>query len=304
MPENPLACARRPIGAHVPVSGGGLAASALRYAAAVGAEVIQVFVSNPRGWALASGDAAQDAAFRAHAEQTGLRVYVHSPYLINVGSPDPLVRDRSARSIRHALRRGAEIGARGVIVHTGSAIDSDRQAGLRRVSECLLPLLDEIGDRGPDLLLEPMAGQGQMLCSALPDLGPYLAALDWHPRANICLDTCHLFAAGHDLAAQDGVERLLEQFGAAAGSSLRSRLRLIHANDSKDECGSRKDRHESIGRGQIGAAAFGRLLSHPATAGVPLVVETPGGEPGHARDVATLSALRAGRSAGSPPATA
>jgi deoxyribonuclease IV len=301
VPDNPPACVRRPVGAHAPVSGG-LAAGALRYAAAVGAEAIQVFVSNPRGWAQAPGDAAQDAALREHAAEAGLPVFVHAPYLINAGSPDRQVQERSAASIRHSLRRGAEIGACGVVVHTGSSVDGDRPAALRRVAQCLLPLLDEIGECGPDLLLEPMAGQGQMLCSAVPDLLPYLDALDWHPRANICLDTCHLFAAGHDLAAPGGVSRLLEEFHAAAGGPQISRLRLIHANDSRDPCGSRKDRHERIGRGQIGMAAFASLLSHAATAGVPFIVETPGGEQGQASDVTALRAWRDGRSAAGQPA--
>ncbi len=294
--DNLPARVRRPIGGHAPVTGaGGMAASVLRYAAAVGAEAIQVFVSNPRGWAAACGDAAQDAALREHSGRAGLPVFVHAPYLINAGSPDPLIQARSAESIRHALRRGAEIGASGVVVHTGSAIDGDREAALRRVRECLLPLLDEVADLGPDLLLEPMAGQGQMLCAAVPDLEPYLDMLDWHPRANICLDTCHVFAAGHDLAAPGGVSLMFAELQSASGRPDGSRLRLIHANDSQDGCGSRKDRHESIGSGQIGAAAFGRLLGHPATASVPFIVETPGGQRGHARDIATLSALRDGQ---------
>ena len=189
----------RPIGAHAKVTGG-LATGSLRYAAAVGAEAIQVFVSNPRGWAPSNGDAGQDAALREHVAATGLPVFVHAPYLINVGSPDLPTLERSVAAIRCSLRRGREIGARGVVVHTGSAVGGDREAALARVRESLLPLLDEIGDEGPDLLLEPMAGQGQMLCAALAQLEPYLDRLDWHPRANVCLDTCHAFAAGHDLA--------------------------------------------------------------------------------------------------------
>ena len=117
-----------------------------------------------------------------------------------------------------------------------------------RVRECLLPLLDSLGD-GPDLLLEPTAGQ-EMLCTTVGDLEPYLEAVDWHPRAGVCLDTCHVFAAGHDLAARGGVAMLLAALapiverGPARGAS---RLRLIHANDSKDGCGSHRDRHENIG---------------------------------------------------------
>ena len=288
MPDNELSLVRRPIGAHAP-STGGLAAGSLRYAAAVGAEAIQVFVSNPRGWAPSAGDAAQDAAAGEQAKLAGIPVFVHAPYLVNLGSPDPRIRDLSAGALRHSLARGAQIGARGVVVHTGSAVGTDRAMALRQVRECLLPMLDDLTGDGPDLLLEPMAGQGHMLCSAVADLGPYLDALDRHPRANVCLDTCHLFAAGHDLADPDEVTKMLSELQSAAGPG---RLRLIHANDSKDGCGSRKDRHENIGAGQIGLAPFGCLLRHPATAGVPFVVETPGGEQAQAKDIAILRGLR------------
>jgi deoxyribonuclease-4 len=181
-------------------------------------------------------------------------------------------------------------------MHTGSATDGDRAAGLARARQALLPLLDRLGDNDPDILLEPTAGQGQNLCSDLGGLGAYLEALDGHPRAGVCLDVCHLFAAGHDLAADGGPDRMLAEFEAVAAG----RLRLVHANDSRDPCGSRRDRHEAIGRGQVGAAAFAALLAHPATAGVPFVVETPGGERGHAADVAALRALR---DASAPTAT-
>jgi deoxyribonuclease-4 len=136
-----------------------------------------------------------------------MRVFVHAAYLVNLGSPDPVTRRRSAASLAHSLRRGREIGARGVVVHTGSAVRAGRPAGMLHVRESLLPLLDSLGDDGPDLLLEPTAGRGQLLCATAADLGPYLAALDWHPRAGLCLDTCHAFAAGHDLATRGGVAR-------------------------------------------------------------------------------------------------
>jgi deoxyribonuclease IV len=280
----------RPIGAHARITGG-LATGAMRYAAAVGAEAIQVFVSSPRGWAQSPGDAGQDAALRDHVAATGLPVFVHAPYLVNPGSPDALTRERSAAAVRHSLRRAREIGARGAVVHTGSAVTGDKDAALHRVRECLLPLLDEIGDGDPDLLLEPMAGQGQMLCAALPELEPYLDALDWHPRVAVCLDTCHAFAAGHDLRRPRGAAAALRALRAAAHDP-RGRLRLIHANDSKDGCGSCRDRHENIEAGQIGLSGFGALLRHPLTRGVPFIVETPGGQAGHAKDVATLRALR------------
>ncbi|HEY2239334.1 MAG TPA: TIM barrel protein, partial [Streptosporangiaceae bacterium] len=182
------------IGAHVSVAGG-LATGGLAYAAAVGAEAVQLFVTSPRAWATPPGDPGQDAALRA----AGLPIYVHASYLINLGSADELTAARSVSALDHALGRGAEIGARGVVVHTGSAVGADRDTALAQVASGLRPLLDKLGDDDPDLLLEPMAGQGQMLCADLGQLAGYLDVLDWHPRACVCLDTCHLFAAGHDL---------------------------------------------------------------------------------------------------------
>jgi deoxyribonuclease-4 len=272
------------IGSHAVVAGG-LATGGLAYAEAVGAEVIQVFVSNPRGWAAGAGDRAEDAKLR----DSPIPVYVHAPYLINLGSGDHATAARSADALAHALRRGADIGALGVVVHTGSAVGWDRDSALRQVAASLLPLLDSLGDDGPDLLLEPMAGQGLMLCAAAPDLEPYLEALERHPRAGICLDTCHLFGAGHDLAAPDGVDAMLAEVTRAAGAG---RVKLVHANDSAAPVGSRRDRHAPIGDGSIGSKAFAGLLAHPLMAGLPFIAETPGGKAGHARDIATLKDLR------------
>jgi deoxyribonuclease-4 len=283
------------IGAHATVTGG-LATGGLAYAAEVGAEVIQVFVSNPRGWAAGPGDASQDRALR----ESGVPVFIHAPYLINLGSGDPAVASKSADGIAHALRRGGEIGARGVVVHTGSAAgwahpdhpDPGAAAAqaLGQIAEIVLPLLDKLGDDDPDLLFEPMAGQGQMLCARAGDLAPYLTAVERHPKAGICLDTCHMFAAGHDLTAVGGVAAMLDELVAAAGPG---RVRLVHANDSLLGCGSKRDRHSALGAGQIGTEPFRALLAHPELADVPFVVETPGGKAGHARDIATLKGLRA-----------
>ncbi len=272
---------------------GGFAAG-LRYAAGVGAEAIQVFVSNPRSWARPASDAARQAreadAIRDRLAGSGLPLFVHTPYLINVGSADPLIRERSVASLRHSLHRGGAIGARGVVVHTGSAAGGDRDKSMRYARDGLLPVLDSIPADGPDLLLEPMAGQGQLLCTTVADLGPYLDMLEWHPRAGVCLDTCHVFSAGHDLAAPGGSDAALSELAGVLGGT--GRLHLVHANDSKDPCGSHRDRHENIGAGQIGTAPFGDLLGHPAAAGVPFVIETPGPRAAHAADIATLQALR------------
>jgi len=157
------------------------------------------------------------------------------------------------------------------------------------VRENMLPLLDEIPDDGPDLLIEATAGAGQSLAATVDDLGTYLAALDDHPKLGICLDTCHAFAAGHDLATPGGVRSTLNALVRAVG---RGRLKLLHVNDSKDPCGSNRDNHERIGKGKIGLEPFAELFRHPAARGVPLILETPGKSPEHREDLALMRALR------------
>jgi deoxyribonuclease IV len=278
-----------PVGAHVLVAGG-LARTGLAYARTIGAEAIQVFVSNPRGWALSAGDRAQDDAFVAGCADGALPVYVHAPYLVNFGSPAPATLQRSAASVRHTLQRGRALCARGVVVHGGSQLAGGSYDGaLRQVREHLRPLLDELSDDSPDLLIELTAGGAGALASSPGQLPAYLAALDWHPKVGVCVDTCHAMAAGHDVAAPGGLRRFLSDVVKAAG---RGRLRLVHANDSRDALGSGRDRHASIGHGTIGEAAFAELFAHPATKGVPVLIETSGGPDDHARDIATLKRLR------------
>jgi deoxyribonuclease-4 len=280
---------RNPVGAHVPVAGG-LATTGLAAAREMGAETVQVFVANPRGWATPAGNPAQDAAFREQCAAEGVPVYVHAPYLINFGSHTEATVERSVESLRHSLRRGRAIGARGVVVHTGSATGGrPRAEALAQVREHLLPLLDELThDDDPFLLLESTAGQGSSLCSMTWDFGPYFEALDAHPMLGVCLDTCHAFAAGHDLTGP-GMHKTLDLLVETVGEG---RLKLVHANDSKDVAGAHKDRHANIGAGHIGEDPFRELMRHPATEGVPLVIETPGPREQHARDVALLKSLR------------
>lgn len=283
-----------PIGAHVPTAGG-LARVALPYADRVGAECVQVFVSNPRGWALSAGNPGQDEAFVAGCQQRQLSVYVHATLLVNLGSPTEATVTRSARSLAHALQRGTAIGARAVVFHAGSAVTADHYAtALRQMADVLRPLLDESASRGgPHLLVEPSAGGGRSLAATVQALEPYLEALDGHPWLGVCLDTCHAWAAGHDVATPGGMTATIDALVASVGAD---RLALIHANDSKDGQGSLRDRHETIGEGQIGLGGFAELLAHPAAAGVPLIVETPSDPDGagHARDIATLRKLRSG----------
>jgi deoxyribonuclease-4 len=281
----------RPVGSHTPTSGG-LARAALPYVDAAGSEAVQVYVSNSRGWALPPGDPAQDVAFAAGCAERGIPVFIHASLLVNLGSPTAATVERSTATLAHALHRGSAIGAAGVVFHAGSSVDAGHaDAAMRQVREALLPLLDSAAAAGgPRLLVEPSAGGGRSLACRVEHLEPYLDAVEWHPWLGVCFDTCHAWAAGHDLAREGGMTETLDALVAAVGPD---RLRLVHANDSRDACGSTRDRHETIGKGSIGEAPFAELLAHPATAGVPVVVETPTeGHTGHAADIATLKRLR------------
>ncbi|MFC6153311.1 deoxyribonuclease IV [Nocardioides yefusunii] len=285
---------RNPVGTHVQV-GKGLVAGALASADELGAETIQVFVGNPRGWAHSAGDPKVDAAFRAETERRGMRTFIHAPYLVNLGSPTPATYEKSAAVLAHNLKRAAEIGAEGVVVHTGSFVDKDGSpekfaAAMTQVREALLPILEDLDDDGPSLLLEPTAGQGRSLCAGVEDLVHYLGAVDLHPKAGVCLDTCHVFAAGEPLDEIGGATRAVDRITEIGGVG---RLRLVHANDSMDVRGAFKDRHQNIGAGHIGVDAFRELFAHPGMAGVPFVLETPGSRELGNDDIATLKRLRA-----------
>lgn len=269
----------------------GLAKVGLPYAREMGAEAVQVFVANPRGWATPAYNPAQDELFRAQCAAESVPAYVHAPYLINFGSHTPATVERSVESLRHSLRRAREIGALGVVVHTGSATGGrPREEALAQVRTHMRPLLDELThDDDPFLLLESTAGQGSSLCSRTWDFGPYFEALDAHPKLGVCLDTCHIFAAGHDLAGPGGMKETLDLLVETVGEG---RLKLIHANDSKD-----------VAERLQGPAREHRLGSHRRGA-VPRAVRPPRhrGRAAGDRDTGRQGGARGGR--GAAPGTA
>jgi len=277
------------LGAHTPTSGG-MAKRSIAYAEETGAEVIQVFASNPRGWAMPEANPVADEEFRSKAAALDILTYVHAPFLINLGSPTVGTYENSVASTAYSLKRGAEIGALGVVIHTGSAVDVNHvENAWKQIHEGMMPVLNALSDDAPMLLLEPTAGQGQSLVKKLDDLTNYLKALEYHPKVGICLDTCHVFAAGHDIAKKGGMTETIDLLVEIAGAE---RFQLVHANDSMDVCGALKDRHQNIGEGYIGLAAFQEMLDHPVMKNVPMVLETPGMEPEHGKEIAMLKKMR------------
>ena len=277
------------IGAHVPTSGG-MATRSIEYALTIKAEAIQIFASSPRTWATSTPNPQMDEKFREKTTEHNIEPYVHASFLINLGSPTQSTYENSLSATAYSLKRGREIGAKGVVVHTGSAVDESHVVNAwKQIHEGVMPILNNLKDDDPWLLLEPTAGQGQSLVKKLDDLTKYFETLEWHPKVGVCLDTCHVFAAGHDIKKPGGMRETLDLLVEIVGLE---RIQLIHANDSMDICGNLKDRHQNLGKGEIGIEPFAELLAHPVVAKAPLILETPGAELEHGSEVKLLKSMR------------
>ena len=283
------------MGTHVPV-GKGLVAGALARADELGCETIQIFVGNPRGWALSAGTPDEDERFRDAAAERGIRTFIHSPYLVNLGSPTRETHEKSVAAVAHNLRRAAELGVEGVVVHTGSFVDptgSEEQyaAAMRQVRDGLLPLLDVVAaDDAPWLLLEPTAGPGSLAVRGVDDLEPYLAALDFHPKAGICLDTCHVFAAGAPLDEPGGAAATLDRVGRdrRAGAAATGARQRLDGRARRVPRPAPEDRRGTHRRPGVRGAA-----RPTATSGVPFILETPGSRDVDDGQIRLLKSLRA-----------
>lgn len=269
------------IGAHVPGGLNDIVANAQR----IGAEALQTFATNPRGWATPPIDEARAERIRGGIAEAGLGpLFLHAPYLVNIASPDPAFLERSIANLAGTFQRGLALGAAGVIIHAGAAGDSPRDEGFERARRILAPLLAR--EDLPLVIIELTAGGVGTIASRWPQAVELLDALERHPRLRFCPDTCHAFSAGYDLSTSAGMTAFLEEMGEAVGWD---RVALIHANDSRDPLGARRDRHEHIGKGSIGIDGFRGLVSHPIAQRVPIAVETRPG--GLAKDIALLRSL-------------
>lgn len=232
-------------------------------------ETIQLFSRNPRGWKYRPLDRADIAVFRQDIATHDIwPIFVHLPYLINLASPERGLFQRSLTTLIEDLKRSATIGASFLIMHVGSAPDKD--TGLRRISDGINQALGNVQNK-VKLLLENTAGSGNELGYDFVQLRTLIDQVTDSARIGIALDTAHAFAAGYDLRIPTAITRTLDDFEQMIGLN---NLYLVHLNDSKTECGSRKDRHWHIGQGEIGHGMH-YLLHHPALQNLPCIMETP-----------------------------
>lgn len=274
------------LGAHVSSAGG--TSNAPGRGAELDVSVIQLFTKQPNRWAEREVDADEASAFRTACQQHGIRVTAsHDSYLINLASPDEVLFRRSLASFEGELRRAEALGLDYLVTHPGNATDGDRDRGMRQNAEAIITALDAVGG-STRVLLEGTAGTGTALGSTFEELAGLLEPIaDRHPdRVGVCLDTCHMWAAGYDLRNLDDV---LDRIEATVGLV---HVRFLHLNDSVLPLASRRDRHAAIGEGTLGDAVFAALLNHAALRAVPKVIETPKGADPVAADRANLGRLR------------
>ena len=274
------------IGAHVSIKGG--LPNAPKTAAGRGCECFQIFTRSPRGGRAKEITAETARDFEEACAAYNQRAwYVHTPYYVNLASPDRRLRELTVRVVREELERSDALNAKAVMTHLGSAGNSDPAGALYTVLENVDAILK--GYRGATrLLLENAAGSEAILGRSFEEL--FVVVDETEGRCGVCLDTQHAFASGYDLRDKESVARTLDEFDSVVG--LRH-LYLIHSNDSKSPLGSGRDRHEHIGKGEIGKTGFRALLHEQRLAGVDFILETK--IEGSKKDVRLLKKLRAGK---------
>lgn len=258
-------------GVHTSIAGG--LHNALVEVRRLGCDCIQIFVKNQRQWKAPPLQPAQIEQWHQTLCQIPLRpVVAHSTYLINLASGDAVIRPRSIRAFTDELRRCAALGVAGLVIHPGAHGGAGETAGICRVAEALRECLARTAGSSVKVLLEITAGQGSCLGHRFEHLRDIMAAVEPRDRLGVCLDTCHLHAAGYDLAGEDGYERMAADLERTIGFAA---VACVHTNDSLKPAGSRVDRHAHIGQGTIGLKAFRRLLHDKRFAGIPKILETP-----------------------------
>jgi deoxyribonuclease IV len=283
------------LGAHISVAGG--LHHAFERGASAGCDSIMIFTKSNRQWAAPELTQLALDDYRAAAGSFSAiqPVAVHASYLINVGSSDPILWQRSYDALRVEVERATAIGARFLTFHPGAYTTGDEQTGLANISRALRRLLDDTAGSDVTICLETMAGQGTTLGHRFEHLATIIDAAGGDDRLGVCFDTCHVFAAGYDIRTPVSYHATLDEFDGIVGLD---RLCTFHFNDSQQPLGSRRDRHAHIGEGEIGLEGFAHFLNDPRWQDHPAHIETPKTRPdGEGTEVemdpVNLAALRA-----------
>lgn len=264
--------------------------TAFRRGAEIGCTTMQVFVKNNTRWRATPLTPEEIHLFKTEQERTAISpVVAHAAYLINLCARDPVTLKRSRHALIDELQRCDALGITALILHPGAHLGAGEEDGIKRIAESIA----FVHERTPDVrvltTLECTAGQGTAVGYRFEHLRGIIDRVEQSNRMAVCLDTCHLFAAGYDISTEEGWERMLQEFSEIVGLE---RLVAVHVNDSRRECGARVDRHEHIGKGTIGLTAFRMLMNDPRCADIPKILETPKSDDMH-EDVENMNVLRA-----------
>jgi deoxyribonuclease-4 len=263
-------------GSHMSMAGGH--DRAVRSAHALGFSTVQVFTKSNNQWRAAALTDAHVRAFREALAETGVADPVaHASYLINLGSPDDALWEKSIASLAVEIERGEALGISDLVIHPGAHVGQGEEAGLERIARGLDETHRRTRGVALRIALETTAGQGTCLGHRFEHLGRIVELVREPERLGVCVDTCHIFAAGYPLGTDSEYSETMDALEQAVGTG---RVRVLHLNDSVKALGSRVDRHAGIGRGQIGLGAFGRVLNDPRFRTLPMILETPKGEEG------------------------
>jgi deoxyribonuclease-4 len=274
------------VGVHTSIAGA--LENAAHHAKKIGCDTFQMFSANPRGWRALDPTPAACESFRAARQAHGLSpVVIHDNYLINLASADAFIRERSIAAFRRELERALALGADYLVTHPGSAKGGAPSAAIANCVKSLCQAAAGLKLDGLTILIENTAGQGTVIGRTFEEVAEIIAGAEKELPVGACIDTAHSFEAGYAIHTVAGLRAAMEQLEAAIGVN---KVRVIHANDSKTAFGSHADRHEHIGKGQIGAEAFGRIVRHPVLKNMPFICETPVDKPGD--DVRNIQMMR------------
>jgi deoxyribonuclease-4 len=275
------------LGAHMSIAGG--LHRALERGQAVGCSVVQIFLKNQMQWNARPLTEADVRLWKASRRATGIRTaFAHASYLVNLGTPVDAEWRHAIAAFHDELERAEALGLPFVVIHPGSHKGAGLEAGLARVGAALDELTHRTAGYRVRIVLENTAGAGDTIGRTFGELAALLEGARAAERLGVCLDTCHLFAAGYDIRRRAGYERVMAECERALGVST---IRAFHLNDARAGLGSGLDRHTHIGQGQLGLAPFRFLLNDPRWRRVPKALETPK-EPEPAADIANLRTLR------------
>ncbi len=273
-----------PLGAHTSIAGGVF--NAIKNGEKIAADVVQIFSKSQMQWKGRDYSQEELEKYFQLQKETGIHpVVIHDSYLINLASPEKEKLNKSIKAFIDEMQRAAILKIPYLLTHPGSHMDAGETAGVKQVARSLKQVWESAGEDNVEILLEATAGQGSNLGYKFEHLRDMIALSGIETHLGVCIDTCHIFAAGYDIRTAESWDKTIREFDSIIGLK---KLKLFHLNDSLKPLGSRVDRHRRIGQGEIGDAGFKAIINDPRVYHLPMILEVPGGLEAYKEDIALL----------------